>query len=134
MGEAGADACGAVFGGRYRIERTLKSGNGVDTCLARDLDTEAAVVLKSIDPAVVPTAARLRFQHETLVLRELSGTGLPGLLDAGFADERLYLVQPFVEGVTLEAMLRDGPLPLLTTLRLRCRGHGPGRCRRRFRS
>ncbi|MDQ3611249.1 MAG: AAA family ATPase, partial [Actinomycetota bacterium] len=118
MDEAGAGASGAVFGGRYRIERSLKSGNGVDTFLARELGADTPVVLKSIDPAVVPAAARLRFQHESVVLRQLSGAGLPGLLDAGFADDRLYLVQPYVAGVTLEAMLRDGPLPLLTTLRL----------------
>ncbi len=118
MDEAGADTHGAVFGGRYRIERSLKSGNGVDTFLARDLGTDNAVVLKSIDPTVVPAAARLRFQHESVVLRELSGTGLTGLLDAGSADDWLYLVQPYIEGVTLETMLRDGPLPLRTTLRL----------------
>lgn len=60
MDEAGADACGAVFGGRYRIERSLKSGNGVDTLLARELETDTPVVLKSIDPSLVPAAARLR--------------------------------------------------------------------------
>ena len=32
--------------------------------------------MKSIDPEVVHGAARLRFVHETRILRELSGSGL----------------------------------------------------------
>ena len=50
----------------------------VETLLARDLQTGLDVVVKSIDPAFVPEAARLRFEHETTVLRHLSGTGLVG--------------------------------------------------------
>ncbi|WP_183094523.1 EAL domain-containing protein [Nocardioides stalactiti] len=108
----------AFFVGRFRLGTLLKSGNGVDTHLARDVDSGDDVVVKIIDASVVHAAARLRFEHETLVLRELTGTGLVELHASGTVGDRLYLVQPFVPGRTLEAVLRDGPLPVGSVLRI----------------
>ncbi|MGB8650345.1 MAG: AAA family ATPase, partial [Mycobacteriales bacterium] len=106
------------FAGRYLLGQPLKRGNGVDTYLAVDTLTATDVVLKTIDPQVIHAAARLRFEHETHVLRQLTGSGLPGLHDAGTDDDRLFLVQPFVPGETLEALLRTGPLPVTTALQV----------------
>ena len=61
----------ARFAGRYLIGEPLKRGNGVDTFRAVDTLTVSDVVLKFIDPAVIHAAARLRFEHETQVLRQL---------------------------------------------------------------
>ena len=114
-----ADRSGsALFADRYRTRRVLKSGNGVDTWLADDTITGDAVVLKLVDPAYVHGAARLRFAHETQVLRALAGLGLPGLCDAGETDDRLFLVQPYVDGQTLQQLIAAGPLPLARTLRI----------------
>ena len=107
-----------LFAGRYRLGRMLKRGNGVDTLVAEDVRTGEEVVLKSIDAQVVHAAARLRFEHETRVLRELSGSGLAELHDSGEADNRLYLVQPRVHGQTLESMLRSGRLSVSAVLRI----------------
>jgi diguanylate cyclase (GGDEF)-like protein/PAS domain S-box-containing protein len=127
----------ARFAGRYWLGRTLKRGNGVDTFLAVDALTATDVVVKSIDPHVIHAAARLRFQHETHVLRQLSGVGVTGLHDAGTADDRLFLVQPFVPGSTLEQLLTRGPLSLQAVLRIGLdvataldTAHGAGVCHR----
>ncbi|HVA60429.1 MAG TPA: EAL domain-containing protein [Mycobacteriales bacterium] len=131
-------AAGAVrFAGRYGLGPILKSGSGVDTVLAVDTHTGRQVVLKSIDPSFVHAAARLRFEHETRVLRELTGVGLTGLLDSGYAEGRLFLVQPFVPGTTLEAALRRGRLGVEAALRVGVDvataldiAHGAGICHR----
>ena len=107
-----------VFAGRYVLSECLKSGHGVDTHLAVDITTQTQVVLKAIVPHLIHDAARLRFEHETKVLRLLSGTGLIGLYDAGVTDEHWYLAQPFVAGSTLEEILKDGALSLLGALRV----------------
>jgi diguanylate cyclase (GGDEF)-like protein/PAS domain S-box-containing protein len=107
-----------LFAGRYALGRVLKRGNGVDTMVARDTSTGVEVVLKSIDADAVHGAARLRFEHETRVLRQLSGSGLAELYDSGEADNRLYLVQPRVHGATLEALLRSGRLSVEAVLRI----------------
>jgi diguanylate cyclase (GGDEF)-like protein/PAS domain S-box-containing protein len=103
---------------RYVIRRSLKSGNGVETLLAEDTSTGLDVVVKSIDPGFVPAAARLRFEHEAEVLRHLSGVGLIGLHDAGSTADRLYLVQPFVDGPGLDEVLARGVLSLPSALRV----------------
>src|SRR5689334_14119905 len=92
----------ARFAGRYFLGAPLKRGNGVDTWTALDAMTGRDVVVKTIDPVVIPATARLRFEHETHVLQHLTGTGLVGLHDAGTADGLLFLVQPHVAGTTLE--------------------------------
>ncbi|MCW2586847.1 MAG: hypothetical protein JWN55_2363, partial [Frankiales bacterium] len=106
------------FAGRYALGPALKRGNGVDTYLAVDTLTGTDVVLKSIEPRVIHAAARLRFEHETHVLGQLTETGMTGLYDAGTAEGRLYLVQPYVPGETLETRLTQGPLPLRSALRI----------------
>lgn len=116
--EPAASTDGSLFAGRYVIGRALKRGNGVDTFLAQDSHTGQTVVLKSIDARVVHAAARLRFEHETRVLQQLSGSGLAQLHDSGAVDGRLYLVQPRVPGETLEALLRSGPLSVEAVLRI----------------
>lgn len=90
----------------------------MDTFQARDIQTGRDIVVKSIDPGIVHAAARLRFEHETQVLRELNGAGLPGLYDGGMADGRLFLVQPMVAGTTLQQELLRGPLSLVDSLRI----------------
>lgn len=107
-----------TWAGRYRLVRPLKTSNGVETLLAVDETTGLRVVLKSIDPAYVPPAARLRFEHETRVLRALTGPGLVGLHDAGTCAGHLFLVQRHLPGRTLGQVLADGPLALLDALRV----------------
>ncbi|HJQ43005.1 MAG TPA: AAA family ATPase, partial [Jatrophihabitantaceae bacterium] len=125
------------FAKRYEIEHPLKSGNGVETVAATDTFTGMRVALKIIDPAFVHPAARMRFQHETKVLRELSGLGTAGLHDAGAADDRLYLAQPLLPGRSLEVLLRDGPICVTDALRIGIDiasaldiAHGAGICHR----
>src|SRR3954454_7683374 len=108
----------ARFAGRYLLGTALKSGNGVETYAALDAASGQDVVVKTIDPAAIHTAARMRFEHEMHVLRRLDGSGLAGLHDAGSAEGLLYLVQPYVPGTTVEVRLRQGPLPLLDVLRI----------------
>jgi diguanylate cyclase (GGDEF)-like protein/PAS domain S-box-containing protein len=111
-------AAGVRFAGRYFLGTALKHGNGVETYHALDALTATDVVLKTIDPHVIHAAARLRFEHETHVLQRLTGPGLTGLHDAGMADDLLYLVQPLVPGITLEARIRNGRLSFTDTLRI----------------
>jgi diguanylate cyclase (GGDEF)-like protein/PAS domain S-box-containing protein len=107
-----------LFAGRYRLGRCLKSGHGVETYLAVDDTSSAQVVLKSIVPHLIHDAARLRFEHETQVLKKLSGAGLTSLYDAGVTADHWYLVQPFMPGSTLEEVLKSGPLSLEMALRV----------------
>ncbi len=117
-GARGRSDSDGLFAGRYALSRALKRSNGVETWSAQDRRTGADVVVKSIDAGIVHAAARLRFEHESGVLRQLSGRGVAELYDSGQVDDRLYLVQPRVPGSTLEALLRSGRLSVEATLRI----------------
>ena len=130
-------AAASRFAGRYFLGSPLKCGNGVETFAAFDGATGMDVVVKTIDPTAIHATARMRFEHETHVLRQLSGTGLTGLHDAGTSDGLLYLVQPFVPGMTLEERLTAGQLNLTEVLRVGVAiasaldvAHGAGICHR----
>ena len=109
---------GTLFAGRYQVRATAKTGNGIDTVFAWDITDRTEVVLKIIDPTYVRPAVRMRFQHETEVLRNLSGLGICTLHDTGAAGDLLYLAQPFVPGRTLEQALRKGPVDVDDTIRI----------------
>jgi len=109
---------GAMFGDRFGEVRQLRIGNGVNTYLADERVSGTKVVVKSVDLALVHPAVRIRFEHETQVLRRLTGLGLGRLVDAGQIDDRLFLVQEFVPGQTLAELLAGGPVsvPLATRI------------------
>ncbi len=98
-------------GGRYRLGGVLGRGGVADVYRARDrvLDRDVAVkVLRE----TVDDSERSRFVAEARVLAHLSHAGLVTVLDAGTAEAQPFLVMELVEGSTLAAVLREGPLPL----------------------
>jgi len=125
------------FAGRYVLGSILKRGNGVETYAAVDEATGLQVVVKTIDPDAIHAAARMRFEHETHVLQQLTGAGLTSLHDAGTAAGLLYLVQPYVPGSTLEQRLAQERLDVPSALRVGLAvatalevAHGAGICHR----
>jgi PAS domain S-box-containing protein len=114
-------AAGKVFAGRYRVLRALKQGNGIETLLGTDLFDNTAVVLKTASGESLSGGAQMRLEHEASVLRQIRGPGVAPLLHFGRDNGLLYLVMPFVPGLTLETRLRQGPLGVRDTLTLaRC--------------
>ncbi len=105
-----------TFGGRYRILRSLKKGQGVETLLGRDLAESEAVVVKTTVAGAFSTAARMRLEHEAGVLRRLRSPQFAPLLDLGREGDLLYLVLPFISGCTLHARLAAGPLSVRDAL------------------
>ncbi|HVU73255.1 MAG TPA: EAL domain-containing protein [Mycobacteriales bacterium] len=107
-----------AFPARFTAHRLLKTGLGVETHLGTDNETGQAVVIKTVEVERVHVSTRLRFEHETAVLRALAISGLRPVLDAGVDGDKLYLVQPFVPGCSLEERLTHGPLGVEATLRV----------------
>ena len=101
---------------RYRFVRRLKSGQGVETTLAVDLQTGQDVVVKTTSATVLSAEARLRLEHEVAVLGGLRTSGFAPVVEAGHDGGVLYVVMPYVPGVTLAEHLRGGALPVLDAL------------------
>lgn len=109
---------GQLYGGRYQTSTLLKSGQGISAWLGRDTVSGAAVVIKLTAAHTVPEAMRHRLEHEARVLRTLRGSRNVSTLASGTAGEQFFLVLPYIEGQSLEARLRRGPLSVIDTVRL----------------
>jgi signal transduction histidine kinase/CheY-like chemotaxis protein/tetratricopeptide (TPR) repeat protein/tRNA A-37 threonylcarbamoyl transferase component Bud32 len=110
-----------VIGERYQVLRTLKSGADTETLLASDLEHGITVVIKTAAANSFSATARMRLEHEAHVLSHLKdGQAASPLLDHGTAGELVYLVTPFISGITLQARLLRGPLNVPDTLTLGC--------------
>jgi PAS domain S-box-containing protein len=105
-----------VFAGRYRAHRLLKRGHGIETLLGTDLVERRTVVIKTASSDSLSPGAHLRLEHEAGVLRQLRSPWVAPLLDFGREGDLLYLVMPFVPGVTLEKRLAHGPLSVRDTV------------------
>ena len=110
-----------VFGGRYRVVRSLKKGHGVETALGWDEEDRCQVVLKTASGASLSIGAQMRLEHEAGALRQIHSPYIAPLLNLGRQDDVFYLVMPLIEGTNLEERLKAGPLSLRDTLSLaRC--------------
>src|SRR4051812_45225929 len=100
--DTGAGGERVVFQGRYRGLRALKTGQGVETFLGEDLIDNGRVIIKAASGDYLSQGARMRLEHEAQVLRELRSPWFAPLLCLGRENDRLFLVMPYLPGVTLE--------------------------------
>ncbi|MCA9122791.1 MAG: response regulator [Planctomycetaceae bacterium] len=105
-----------VIGGRYRTVRLLKKGNDTRAFLASDATAGTSVVVKTAAASSFSASARMRLEHEAQVLSQVGDGVFAPLLDFGFADDEVYLVMPYVPGVTLQSRLKRGPLTVLDSI------------------
>ena len=98
IGPIGAGGMGEVYRGR-------------DTRLRRD------VAIKVLPPAVsADPARRKRFEVEARAIAALSHPHICPIYDVGAEGELQYLVLELVQGETLAARLKRGPMPLAEAL------------------
>jgi signal transduction histidine kinase len=100
------------FGGRFRVVSLLKSGQGIDTWLGEDAQGGRRVLIKAARASTLPPGSRHRLEHEARVLAQLESPFVASSIHTGQEGGLVFLVFPFVEGITLEERLRRGPLPV----------------------
>jgi len=105
-----------VIGGRYQVVRLLKRGDDTETLLAADRRDATTVVIKMAAAALFSASARMRLEHEAQVLSKIANGISAPLLDFGSEGGHVYLVMPFIPGVTLQTRLQQGPLQVVDTV------------------
>jgi tetratricopeptide (TPR) repeat protein/predicted Ser/Thr protein kinase len=104
--------------GPYQLEALLGEGGMGQVFRARDTRLGRPVAIKVIraERGQRPDF-RIRFQREARATAALNHPHICTLYDVGEQEGTSYLVMEYVEGQTLAARLREGPLPLDQLLR-----------------
>src|SRR5215471_18821385 len=99
--------------GPYEILAPLGAGGMGEVYKARDTRLERTVAIKVLPAHLAANVEfRQRFEREAKVVSSLNHPHICTLYDIGRQDGIDYLVMEYLEGETLEARLRKGPLPL----------------------
>jgi tetratricopeptide (TPR) repeat protein/predicted Ser/Thr protein kinase len=107
--------------GPYRVIRRLGAGGMGTVLLAEDVRLRRPVALKTIsDPENVTPQARQRLLHEARAAAALSHPHIAAVHDVLDADGQIVIVFEYVEGETLAATLRSGPLPVARAVEVAC--------------
>jgi hypothetical protein len=109
---------GELVGGRYEIELPAARGGMSTVFRARDTVTGEAVAVKVVLDPEEPTDLR-RFEREARTLLSLRHPGIVRYIGHGTTGGGdPYLVMEWIEGETLRARLRRGPLSAREALRI----------------
>ena len=116
---------GTVLLERYRIEALIGQGGMGSIFRARD-QTDQLVAIKCIRSdrrrAGKGDKTEQRFAREVSMLDDLQHPAIVACLDHGITDDgQLFLVMEWLEGITLEDRLQEGPLTVRETLQLGAR-------------
>jgi serine/threonine protein kinase len=103
--------------GRFNILRNLGKGTQGAVHLAYDPQLDRQVAIKTIRPGAAHTETLL---HEARIVSKLQHANIVPLYDAGEHEGRPYLVCAYVEGGTLQHMLRNGALPAVKSVEIAC--------------
>ena len=99
--------------GRYQIREILGAGGMGVVFLADDLSLERRVAIKVLPPELSGDKSVVaRFRREAKTAASLDHPGIIPVLAVESDDGLHYFVMKYVSGQTLEATLRDGPLPI----------------------
>ena len=116
--EVRAPAVGDLLGHYHLVEQVGRGGMGV-VFRARDEQLVRDVAVKVLPPGTFPDErARKRFLGEARLLAKLSHPNVAMAFDFGQQQGIDFLVTEYVPGITLDAKLAKGPLPLKTVLEL----------------
>jgi serine/threonine-protein kinase len=100
-------APGAVFGGKYQIERALARGGMGSVWVARHVQLGSTVAVKFLDAGFAASPAhRARFEREARASASIKSPHVVQVQDYGFEGDVPYLVMELLEGEDLAQRLR----------------------------
>ena len=109
---------GSLLAGRYEIRQQLGSGGMGVVYRAFDRELKEPVAIKTLKPELLGDPTLLeRFKQEIRLARRISHPNVVRTHDLGEADGTYFITMEFVEGTSLDELLkRRGSLPLDVTL------------------
>jgi eukaryotic-like serine/threonine-protein kinase len=106
-----SDANPPIFSDRYQLTRHIARGGMAQVYLAQDLLLDRPVALKVLFPELsVDENFVRRFRREAQAAANLSNPNIVSVYDWGQGDHTYFIVMEYVDGQTLSALIRRGPI------------------------
>lgn len=101
-----------VIGGKYRLMKRIGKGGGGSVYMAEDMHMGKIWAVKEVEVGQ-------QFERESETLRSVRHKNLPLLVDIIRQEEKAYLVLEYIEGNTLQEVLKEKKtLPLRESMRI----------------
>ena len=106
-----SDADAPIFSDRYQLVRHIARGGMAQVYLAQDLLLDRPVALKVLFPELSTDENFVRrFRREAQAAANLSHPNIVSVYDWGQGDRTYFIVMEYVDGETLSARIRQGPI------------------------
>lgn len=103
--------------GRFNLLRELGKGTQGTVHLAHDPQLDRQVAIKTLRPG---STHGEDLQREARIVSKLQHANIVPLYDAGMQGGEPYLVCAYIEGGTLQRMLKDGAMPQVKAAQIAC--------------
>lgn len=102
---------GTTLAGRFELLELLGSGGMGVVFKARGLQLHNTVCVKLLREQCVGTTAVQRLQSEAKALATLQHPNIVRIISMEMAEDQMFLVTEFIDGISLQDMIDAGPIP-----------------------
>ncbi|WP_411679158.1 serine/threonine-protein kinase [Clostridium thailandense] len=93
---------GYILDKKYEVIKTLGQGGMSTVYLCKNIKLENLWAIKEIDKSL---KSNVNFLTESDILKKLSHSGIPRIVDIFYENDNLYMVEDYIEGETLESYI-----------------------------
>lgn len=100
---------GTVVGGKYSVIKLIGRGGFYSTYIVQDIKSNKRWAMKLCDKTNrnYSPAIREKILQEPHIMMKLNHPAIPKVVDIGENDESIFIVREYIEGVTLESVVRE---------------------------